>query len=207
MNRRRTAACAALAAAALLAACGGNSASPVESAPAGLYRGSEPPGGIELPRFVLHDERGELVDSRDLRGKVVLVTFLDSQCTESCPLIASEVARTLDGLSAAERRQLEAVAISTDPAEDTRPAVRSFLRRRRALGRLRYLGGGEPLSRLRGIWRAFQILPSVETGKDALHSAPVRLYDRDGFWVATLHPGADLTIANLAHDLRLALRR
>lgn len=33
-----------------------------------------------------------------------------------------------------------------------------------------------------------------------------RIFDRQGTWVTTLHPGADLTPANLAHDVRVALR-
>jgi hypothetical protein len=37
-----------------------------------------------------------------------------------------------------------------------------------------------------------------------MHSAPVRVYDGRGRWRSTLHPGVDLTPANLAHDLRLA---
>jgi hypothetical protein len=38
-----------------------------------------------------------------------------------------------------------------------------------------------------------------------VHSAPVRIFDTNGVWVATLHSGADLSAENLAHDLRLAL--
>jgi protein SCO1/2 len=169
------------------------------------YRGSQPPGGILLPEFALRDEQGTLVRSHDLRDKVVVLTFLDSQCTESCPIIASQVARTLDRLSPAERRELVAVAISTDPAEDTRASVHDFLRRNRALGKLRYLGGGESVDMLRALWKRFAILSSLESGEDTLHSAPVRVYDRDGVWVSTLHAGADLTPASLAHDIRLAL--
>jgi len=33
----------------------------------------------------------------------------------------------------------------------------------------------------------------------------VRIYDRDGVWVSTLHAGADLTTENLVHDVRVAL--
>lgn len=169
------------------------------------YRGSQPPAGIELVDFALRDHTGELVRSRDLRGRVVLLTFLDSQCTESCPVIASLVARTLEALTPSERRELVAVAISTDPAEDTRASVRDFLRRDRALGRIRYVGGGEPVAKLKPLWKRFKILSSYESGEDTLHSAPVRIYDRDGVWVATLHAGADLTVENLAHDIRVAL--
>jgi cytochrome oxidase Cu insertion factor (SCO1/SenC/PrrC family) len=185
-----------------------NRAGPDTAAPdlasEGPFKGSEPPGRIALVDFALRDHDGSLVRSASLRGKVVLVTFLDSQCTESCPIIASEVGRGLELLSAAERRRVFAVAISTDPKEDSAASVRAFLRRNRALGKLHYVGGGEPEPKLRRIWKQFQILSSLESGEDTLHSAPVRIY-ADGVWVATLHAGADLTPANLAHDLRVAL--
>lgn len=171
----------------------------------GPYRGSEPPTRIELVDFALRDDNEEVVRSSSLRGKVVVLTFLDSQCTESCPIIASQVGRAFDLLSPAERRRVYAVAISTDPEEDTTASVRSFLRRNRALGTLHYLGGGEPEAKLRPLWKRFQILSSLESGEDTLHSAPVRIYD-GGVWVATLHAGVDLTPANLAHDIRVALR-
>ncbi len=173
---------------------------------AGAYRGSEPPARIELVDFALRDEDGRIVRSSALRDeKVVVLTFLDSQCTESCPTIASQIGRAFDLLSSAERRRLFAVAISTDPREDTAASVRAFLRRNRALGKLHYVGGGEPEAKLRPIWKRFQILSSLESGEDTLHSAPVRIYD-GGIWVATLHAGVDLTPANLAHDIRVALQ-
>jgi cytochrome oxidase Cu insertion factor (SCO1/SenC/PrrC family) len=172
----------------------------------GAYRGSEPPTEIELVDFSLRDHDGAVVRSASLRGKVVLLTFLDSQCTESCPIIASQIARTFDLLSASERRRVFALAISTDPKEDTAASVRAFLRRNRALGKLHYVGGVEPEPKLRRIWKQFQILSSLESGEDTLHSAPVRIY-AGGVWVATLHAGVDLTPANLAHDARVALAR
>jgi cytochrome oxidase Cu insertion factor (SCO1/SenC/PrrC family) len=172
----------------------------------GPYRGSEPPARIELVDFALRDHEGAVVRSLSLRGKVVLLTFLDSQCMEACPVIAAQIARTFDLLGFAERRGIFAVAISTDPREDTAASVRAFLRRNRALGKLHYVGGGEPESKLRRIWMRFHILSSLESREDALHSAPVRIYVR-GVWVATQHAGVDLTPANLAHDLRVALAR
>ena len=170
----------------------------------GPYRGSEPPGRIELVDFELRDYTGVVVRSSGLRGKVVVLTFLDSQCTESCPVIASQIGRAFDLLSAGERRRVYAVAISTDPKEDTAASVRTFLRENRALGELHYVGGGEPEPKLRRIWKQFNILSSLESGEDTLHSAPVRIYS-EGIWVATLHAGVDLTPANLVHDVRVAL--
>lgn len=167
------------------------------------YRGSEPPLGFALPDFSIPDSSGAIVSSRDLAGMVVLVTFLDSQCTEACPIIASQIARALASLEAEERNAVAPLAISTDPDEDTATSVRDFLRKNRAEGRLRYLVA--PVEQLRPVWDSFQIAASYDTGVDTLHSAPVRIYDREGVWVSTLHAGADLSTENLLHDIRVAL--
>jgi cytochrome oxidase Cu insertion factor (SCO1/SenC/PrrC family) len=160
-----------------------------------------------MPDFHLRSYDGHSVLSSDLRGRVSVVTFLDSQCTESCPVIVWTVARAIDTLIPAERKDMQALAISTDPVEDTRATVRRFLARNRAVGRLLYVGGGQAESELRRVWKSFYPLSSLESGQDSLHSAPVRIYDPSGTWVATLHAGADLTEENLLHDMRVALRR
>jgi protein SCO1/2 len=174
------------------------------SSPAGLA-GSTPPGSIAMPSFALRDHDGTRVTSDDLRGKVVVLTFLDTKCEEACPIIAGEVAAAWRLLSPEERRGSIAVAISTDPRDDTPASIRAFLRRHRALGTFRYLTG--PIPEMKRLWASFQILSSFESGDADTHSAPVRIYSRDGIWLATLHAGVDLTPANLAHDVRVALER
>lgn len=175
-----------------------------DRAPAGNpFRGTKAVPGISLPSFALRDHRGRTLTSSELRGRVVLLTFLDSQCKEACPVIAAALARGVDALSARERAGVVAVAISVDPREDTRAGVTRFLAARRATGRIRYLVA--PAGELRRLWQEFQILPSARTGNDSLHSAPLRIYSRDGVWRATLHAGADLSHANLLHDVRVAL--
>jgi protein SCO1/2 len=193
---------------AYLAIRGDGSSSGLRSAlltDSGEYRGSEPPGGIAMGDFALRNFDGRLVRSSDLRDRVIVLTFLDSQCTEACPVIAWTVARTVDGLTPAEKKVVQAVAISTDPGEDSSASVRGFLARNRALGRMLYVGGGQPERELRRVWDAFHVLSSLESGHDTLHSAPVRIYDRGGHWASTLHARADLTVASLAHDIRVAL--
>lgn len=168
----------------------------------GAYRGSEPPARIVMPDFVLQDYEGRVLTSESLLGGVVLLTFLDAQCKESCPVIAAQVAQTFARMDPDLRAKVTAVAISSDPAEDTTAAVRSFLRRTRAEGELRYLT--RPAPAIKRLWGEFQILSSFESGTDDMHSAPVRIYDAEGVWVSTLHAGADLTDENLTHDLRVA---
>ena len=171
----------------------------------GPYRGSEPPARMTLPDFTLSNYDGRLVDSKDLRGKVVLLTFLDAQCDETCPILAGQIAQGVDRLGPEERREVVAVAISTDPSEDTPSGVRAFLGKQQALGKLLYLTGTEV--EMTALWKRFQILSSRESGEDTLHSAPLRVYDRDLVWVTTLHVGVDLDPENLVHDVRVALEQ
>jgi cytochrome oxidase Cu insertion factor (SCO1/SenC/PrrC family) len=167
------------------------------------FRGSQPPARIELPRFSLRDHAGRSVDAEALRGKAVLVTFLDTRCREACPIIAEQIRQAFGRLSPNERADTVAVAISVQPEDDTAETVRAFLRRHRVDGTLRYLIGTE--AELRPVWSGFQVLPALDSGSADIHSAPVRIYDRGGVWVSTQHAGADLTPGNLAHDVRLAL--
>lgn len=159
------------------------------------FRGSVPPEGLTLPTAV--------ADSPGVAGKALAVTFLDTQCTEACPIAARQLGDAVR-LLGDDRERVVALAFSVDPLNDTPESIRSFLRRNRALEELRYVDG--PVYSLRRVWRAFKVLPSHETGNSNMHSVPVRVYDAEGRWRSTLHPGADLTPANLAHDLQEALR-
>jgi protein SCO1 len=169
----------------------------------GPYRGSQTPGDVQLPAFALDEWNGTRVESQTLRGKVVLVTFLETKCEEACPIIADQIDMGLERLRASERAHVYALAISTHPTDDTPANVRAFLSNHRVLGELHYLIGSE--ERLRPVWESFQILSALDSGDADAHSAPVRIFNPDGRWVSTLHPRVDLTPANLAHDVRIAL--
>jgi len=170
-----------------------------------VYRGSEPPGRIQLPDFRLRSYRGGLVRSRDLRGKVVLVTFLDTRCTTQCPIIAGILGEAMRKLPARARAKTTALAISVDPEFDTPTSVRRFLRRRHALGSFDFLLGTE--TQLRPVWRAFYVLAVSKAANPNIHSADVRVFDPDGVWVSTMHVGVDLAPRNVVQDVETALEQ
>lgn len=167
------------------------------------YRGNSPPGRIQLPAFRLRSYRDDVVRTRDLRGKVVLVTFLDTRCTTRCPIIAAILGEAIRELPAPARAKTVAFAISVDPEYDTPASVRRFLRRRQALGTFDFLLGTE--RELRPVWRAFYVLAASKTANPNIHSADVRVFDPRGVWVSILHVGVDLTPANVVHDVETAL--
>lgn len=86
----------------------------------GQFRGNEAIPGLTLPNFELRDQNGRLVRTEDLRGTVVVLTFLDTRCTEACPIIARQIADTWRLLTPSERSRIIAVAITTTLA--TTPA-------------------------------------------------------------------------------------
>lgn len=172
--------------------------------PAGPYRGSKPPAHLAAAAFSLRSYRGRLVSLRAQRGKVVLLSFVDTKCTEKCPIVTSVMAQAYGLLRPDERRQVVPLLISVEPHADTPAHVRHFLVQRRALA-LDYLIG--TVRQLRPVWKAYGIVAAVDTGDADIHSSDVRVIDRQGIWVTTQRVGVDLTPRNLAHDALEALRR
>lgn len=175
-----------------------------KSAASAPYRGSQVPGDVRLPSFVLPEWNGTRVNSARLKGKVVLVTFLETKCKEACPLIARQIGDGLRLLNRDDRHAVYALAVSTHPYDDTPRNVHAFLSHHGVLHDLHYLIGRP--NQLRPVWASFHVLAALDSGDADTHSAPVRIFNRESRWVTTLHPGVDLTAANLAHDVRAALR-
>jgi cytochrome oxidase Cu insertion factor (SCO1/SenC/PrrC family) len=188
----------------VLLATSRSGASQPAAAGQGPYRGSRPPSGIPIASVSLPSYRGGVVDLGAQRGRVVVLTFLDSKCTDACPIIAAVVAHAWPLLKASEKAQVRAVGISVNPLVDTPASVRRFLAARRAQAALDWLVA--PVKQMRPAWKDFHVLPATQTGSDDIHSADVRIFDRRGTWVSTLHAGIDLTPANLVHDIRAAMR-
>jgi cytochrome oxidase Cu insertion factor (SCO1/SenC/PrrC family) len=77
---------------ALVGGCGSDAPESALVPTDGLYRGSEPPDLIPMPEFELRDViTGEDISPADVKGKVVLVTFIDTDCKDQCPLLASAI--------------------------------------------------------------------------------------------------------------------
>ena len=46
--------------------------------------------GIRAPRFTLTDQNGHVLSLASLRGKVVVLQFMDPHCTDICPIVSAE---------------------------------------------------------------------------------------------------------------------
>ena len=79
------------------------------------------------PSFVLQNQRGEQVSLDELRGKLVILTFLDPLCTDDCPLMVQELAAAYAQLGALAQ-EVVIVAINVNPDAQTQFEMESFFR-------------------------------------------------------------------------------
>lgn len=112
--------------------------------------------GKPAPAFHLVDQTGQSVSLASLRGKVVVMVFLDDVCVSQCPIIAQEL-RVADRLLGSRARRVEMVAINANP-RFTAPAYLAAFDRQEDLGTMPnwlYLSG--PVSRLHRVWRSYGV--------------------------------------------------
>jgi protein SCO1/2 len=85
----------------------------------------------DSPDYTLTDQAGEPFRSKDLRGKVVLVSFIFTTCNGSCPATTHRLAQTaqvLKGKGLLDRERVRFVSITLDPARDTPEALRKYMK-------------------------------------------------------------------------------
>jgi protein SCO1/2 len=78
------------------------------------------PVDSEAPGFTLQDAEGRTVSLSDLRGKVVVLNFIYTNCPDVCPLHAERIAELQAMINQTPMKAMvEFVTITTDPKRDT----------------------------------------------------------------------------------------
>jgi protein SCO1/2 len=104
--------------------------------------------------FHLTDQQGRPYRLSDAEGKVVVLTFLYTHCTDVCPFIAAKLKQT-DQLLGADSAKVDLVAITTDPARDTQGRLADYSRSFGLYDRWHFLFG--PKDALRPVWKAYAV--------------------------------------------------
>lgn len=174
------------------------------------FQGAALPAGVRAPNFTLRDLDGRTVSLDGLRGKVVVVGFLWSDC-RTCLLVAQQVRGALDELGGAT--MAKTIFVSTSPGMDTRARAGRLLAETALTGRAAYLTGTE--RELKAVWREYHVAASPDrrtdgssgraagsTTQDAEAGITVFLIDKDGM-ERVAYGVEQITPAALAHDIRL----
>jgi protein SCO1/2 len=168
--------------------------------PDSRFKGALRPKGARAADFALRDQDGRLVRLSRLRGRVVVLSPMYTTCPDTCPLVAQQIQDALLDLPRAARRQVVALALSVDPANDTAASARKFLRTRLVNRHLDFLIGSQ--AELRPVWKAYGFSPQT---RELEHNSYVVLIDKRGLQRIGF-PVNFLTPESLAHDLRLLVR-
>ena len=169
---------------AVLNACGDDSSSDSTGNRAAsdvqAYTGTELEG--PAPDFTLTDQNGETVSLSDFHGEFLVLTFLDPNCTDICPLTTLHFAQAQAELNddLADRAVYLAINVNMEYASVDRVAEASRKWRSKELGRWHFLTGNP--EELRQVWEDYGVVvkPDPNKSREVTHTPGVYLIDPDG---------------------------
>jgi cytochrome oxidase Cu insertion factor (SCO1/SenC/PrrC family) len=168
--------------------------------------GSTAPQDYRAPAFSLIDQDSRPVSLASLRGKVVLLTFLDPVCSTDCPLEAQEFREAGQLLGASADRDVELVAIVANPVDYQVGYTQAFDRQENLAGISNWLYLTGSPGELRQVWAAYGIAADVEpAGAMIGHSEVAFAIDQTGRVREELNfdpgPGTTATMSSFAAEL------
>jgi len=176
----------ALVAALTASACGGGSGHSHEHGTSSSFTVTGGSGGFaggELsppqptPDFTLTDQSRRKVSMSDQRGKLVLVTFLYTNCPDVCPLITQNLNQALQMLGP-KRDDVRVLAVSVDPGGDTPENVDKYAKAHHLLPEFHYLTGTR--AELMQVWKDYDVAAVARDPELVDHTAYTMLVDRSG---------------------------
>jgi protein SCO1 len=164
--------------------------------------------GDQAPTTALVDENGRPVSIADFKGSAVAVTFIYTRCPlpQYCPLLDrrfAEVQQLIAG-DAALRGRTRLLTVSFDPANDAAPILRAHAKKLGADGSV-WGFATAPEEVVDRFAATFGVNVIREKDGTITHNLRTAVIDPSGR-VAVLHDESPWTAAQLADELKLALR-
>src|SRR5712691_2639467 len=131
------------------------------------------------PEFTLTDQGGKRVALKDLRGKVLAITFIFASCADTCPLLTAKMAGLQDRLGADFGPRVYFVSVTVDPERDTPEALKRYAEVHRANPAGWAFLTGTP-AEIREVARRYGIFFKKTARGDVDHSFLTSLVDPSG---------------------------
>jgi cytochrome oxidase Cu insertion factor (SCO1/SenC/PrrC family) len=117
------------------------------------------PHPAAAPDFTLADQRGLPFHMAETRGKVVVMTFIYTHCTDLCPFVTMKLKSARDQLGR-DADKAVFVAVTTDPARDTQPVIAAYSRAAGLFDGWHFLTG--PLPAVKDVWFNYGVGVDIE---------------------------------------------
>jgi len=133
----------------------------------------------KAPEFILLNQEGNRFESAKLHGKVVVLNFIFTTCTDVCPLFTANLAQLQRTLKNERTGSLFLVSITTDPEVDSPKVLKSYAQRYGAdFQNWAFLTGSE--SQLKEVWKGFDVRV-IKKGRGLVqHTSLTTVIDRQG---------------------------
>ncbi|MBO0818154.1 MAG: SCO family protein, partial [Actinobacteria bacterium] len=118
-------------------------------------------GGVQAPDFRLVNQFGQRMSLSQFRGKVVVLAFIDSECTNICPLTTVSMVEARQLLGAAGS-QVQLLGVDANPQATSVSDVMAYSRAHGMVNQWDFLTGTLP--QLQAAWRGFHIAVQIERG-------------------------------------------
>ena len=135
---------------------------------------------IPAPGFTLTDQRGHTMSLASLRGKVVVLEFMDSHCTDICPIVSQEFVDAYHELGAnASKVVFAAINVNQYHATVADMYTFSAAHQLTAIPTWHFFTG--PLPALQTAWRHYNIqVDAPNPNADIIHTSSVYFIDAQG---------------------------
>lgn len=169
----------------IAAGCGGGGSSSSSAATLPAIAGGDAVPAKDAPPIDLTDQYGKKIDLARLQGRSVLVAFLYTHCTDLCPIVAGKVHTAYAQIPKAQRPVF--LAVSVDPAHDTRASAAHFNKTHRTSGEIDWLLGSP--AELEKVWKAWDVKPehNANDPEEIEHNAEIFAIDPQG-QIRALYP-------------------
>jgi cytochrome oxidase Cu insertion factor (SCO1/SenC/PrrC family) len=133
--------------------------------PGGIFERPVPLSGTVIvhpgpaPDFTLTDQDGRAFRMADTRGKVVVMTFIYTHCTDLCPFITLKVKGARDLLGKDADKAIF-VAVTTDPERDTQSVIDAYSRAAGLFDGWSFVTG--PLAVVKEVWFNYGVGVDIE---------------------------------------------
>jgi protein SCO1 len=91
-----------------------------------LASGESLPKIKPAPEFTLTNQDGKRVTSKELRGKVLAITFIFASCADTCPLLTGKMAGIQNRLGSDFGKKVHFVSITVDAERDTPEVLKRY---------------------------------------------------------------------------------
>ncbi len=129
------------------------------------------------PNFTLTNQFGKSVSLSQYRGRVVVLSFIDSKCTTVCPLTAVVLKNVRQDLGR-YRNDVQLVAVNANPVATRVADVRSWSETHHMLHQWEFLTGSP--SALKAVWKKYYVYSQVLKNNQIEHVPEVMVIGPHG---------------------------